>query len=425
MKWQALDHTAFMAFMTLERWQQAALTLARMGVLGMAISMPVSRAAFNISALLMLIGWALSGHWALKWACLRHNLPALACVAFFGVALLALITSTAALKESGGQLLAYSRILYVPIVVTLLTDKVWYQRVWKALVAGMLFTLGVFLLDIYFEVPGTVGYGTHTAGVGVFHHHIAQGMVLSFLGAYALHQVFVGRERWLQGLWLVVVLANAAGMIFVNVSRTGQLSLIFASMVVMVLYVPRRFKLFTMAACAVLGLALAVASPHMRDRFAVAWSEVTSFQQDGEFTSVGGRLKAWEFAGTLIEAAPWLGHGTGSYKPLAHQHFEGSPICRLGVCEQPHNQFLLTAVEGGLPMVLALLGLLAATAWRGLVPLHPNERLLLPFVSLFVITAMFDSSLMIQAQAFFAVTALGLLLASRAPSVLNNPLDNP
>jgi hypothetical protein len=40
--------------------------------------------------------------------------------------------------------------------------------------------------------------------------------------------------------------------------------------------------------------------------------------------------------------------------------------------------------------------------------------LTLPFLAVFVVTACFDSSLKIQAQSFFAMTTLGLLMASRS-----------
>ena len=113
-----------------------------------------------------------------------------------------------------------------------------------------------------------------------------------------------------------------------------------------------------------------------------------------------------------FQQSPWLGHGIGAYRPLAYEHFAQSPICKLGVCEQPHNQFILTGVELGTLGLLALAVFLIAPLRVRAEPGSPAADLTLPFLAIFVVTACFDSSLKIQGQAFFTMTVLGLLLAS-------------
>ena len=67
------------------------LTLARWGVVGMAASMPISRAVFNLSASLMIIGWLLSGRWREKFNVIRSDRAAMACIALFALGALSLI----------------------------------------------------------------------------------------------------------------------------------------------------------------------------------------------------------------------------------------------------------------------------------------------------------------------------------------------
>lgn len=391
-----------------------ALKLGRVGCIGMAASMPISRAVFNLSAVLMIIGWLLSGRWREKWDVVRHDRAALACIALFGVGALSLSWAGPLTHDHWSQLQGYSRLLYVPMMLTLLQDDRWRRHAWNALLGGMLVTLAAYLADIWFEVPGTGSYGTHTAGQGVFYHHIAQGMMLSFLGAYGLYQSLqrtLGRGQRL--FWLAVALSTLAGLIVVGQSRTGQVSVLAAYALVLFVQLPRRWRLPGLVVCMLIAGLLVMSSDRMQARFALAFKETSSFQQDGERTSVGARLKAWEFSAQLIKQSPWIGHGVGSYRPLAYQHFATSPICELGVCEQPHNQFILTAVETGVFGLLALGAFLIAPLACRADPGSLAAGLTFPFVAVLVTTACFDSSLKIQAQSFFTVVTLALLLVSR------------
>lgn len=397
----------------IHRFQHFALFLARSSVVGMAVSMPTSRAIFNICALVMLLAWIAAGQWSERKELLKRSPVAWASLMLFGVCTLSLIFTPHADAENWGQLLVYSKLLYVPIIMSLMNEPTWLNRAWLALLAGLLLTLGVFVLDIWLEVPGTVTYGQNLAGYGVFYHHIAQGMGLTFIGAYGLHKAFsepTGRKR---ALWTTVALLTATLMIFVGIGRTGQLSVLAAYSLVTLMHLPRRWKIAGFVAAGLGFGAMLALSGHMQERFALAVREAKTFQQDGDSTSIGARLKAWELALDLIEQRPMTGHGVGSYRPLAYEHFSGSRICELGVCEQPHNQFLMTAVEAGLPGVLALLFFLAAPLFSGRRSWSEHDALVPAFIAIVFITAMFDSALSIRAEGYFTVTVLGLLMASR------------
>lgn len=399
-------------------FQQAALNLARFGVLGMALSMPFARAAFNTCALLMITGWLLSGQWRQKFSDIAHSRTSWACIVFFVICLLSLAGPEALGQDQWNALKGYSRLLYVPLIVSLITTADWQRRAWAALILGMLFTLFIFLMDIWFEIPGTRTYGTHTAGQGVFHHHIAEGMVLAFLGAYALHRALQGSEgRIHRGFWLMICLAVLAGILKVGQSRTGQLSALVAYMLVLVTHLPRRYRLRVLGLSLLAALLLILALPSVQERFAQGWREAQTFRQDGERTSVGARLKAWEFSLELIKQAPWMGHGVGSYRELAYQHFRASPICDLGVCEQPHNQFIDTTSEMGIIGLAGLLSIIVTGIWHRPDSLCRAKRLLPAFMAIFILTALMDSSLKIQGQAFFIIITLAILEASRKSKV--------
>lgn len=406
-----------------QHWQAHALSMAHIGVVGMALSMPISRAVFNVSALLMIVGWLLSGQWRQKWDAVRSHATAVASIGLFAVCCLSLFWAEPRTADQVDQLRAYSRLLYVPLIVSLLHQHpAAWRRAWFALLAGMLITLLAYLLDIWLELPGTHTYGTHTAGQGVFYHHIAQGMVLSFIGAYALHRALSPASFIkLRLLWLAVALACLAGLLVVGESRTAQLAALAAYGLVVLTHLPKHLRYGGLVLVVAVASALAIGTERVQERFALAFQEAASFQQDGERTSVGARLQAWQFAGGLVERAPWLGHGIGAYRPLAHEHFAQSPICGLGVCEQPHNQFLLTAVETGLLGLVALAAFLLAPLRSSGLAGSAAARLGWPFVAIVVVTACFDSVLKIQAQSFFIVTTVALLTTAGARQSLTPP----
>lgn len=397
------------------RVQTGALLMARVGMLGMAVSMPISRAMFNLSAAMMIIGWLGSGDWRGKFQAIAASKVAIASIAFFALCALSLSWTAKIGPDQWNALRGYSRLLYIPVMISLVTVSVWRRRAWNAWVAGMLFTCLVYLLDIWFEIPGTQSYGTHTAGMGVFYHHIAQGMVLSFLGAYALHRGwgYAQQPRW-RWFWWAVAGVTAAGLLTVGQSRTGQLSLVVAYAAVALSHASGRTRFLGLIIVAIASMALVAASPNTQERMALGWKEAASFQQDGERTSVGARLKAWEFSWQQIRQAPWLGHGIGTYREKAYANFEGSPICQLGVCEQPHNQFFMTAVEIGVIGIGLLIAWILAPAYSLYRSQGPRLPLVLGYTLILIITAFFDSSLKIQGQQFFLLITVVLLTTQRS-----------
>lgn len=392
--------------------QHLALWTARASVLGMALSLPVARAVFNICALLMIAGWLLSGRWQEKFTDISKSPTSLACVAFFVLSCLSLLWTESIGPDQWSALKGYSRLLYVPLIVSLITTAQWQRRAWTALSAGMLFLLAIFILDIWLEIPGTRTYGTHTAGQGVFHHHIAEGMVLSFLGAYALHKSMSTSTRQ-KSFWLLVSAVTVTGLFWVGQSRTAQVSVVAAYFLVLLTHLPERYRIKSLLFAFIVFCLLIGTSSRVQERFAEGLEELSSFEENGERTSVGARLKAWQFSADLISDAKWLGYGAGSYRQLAYNHFGGSQICGLGVCEQPHNQFIVTAIEMGMAGMISLGAIMAAALLFHWQKKSSMSVLSLPFMAIFVLTALMDSSLKIQAQSFFFITTLGILVAQR------------
>lgn len=97
--------------------------------------------------------------------------------------------------------------------------------------------------------------------------------------------------------------------------------------------------------------------PVLTKRVAATQSELES-TTGGSFKT---RLEFWKQAGTALGARPF-GHGPGSYSHVNHAYQE-KPMVWSG---SPHNFLALTAVETGVPGLLALLAVIALATYRAL-----------------------------------------------------------
>lgn len=183
-----------------------------------------------------------------------------------------------------------------------------------------------------------------------------------------------GVERSTRWLLLALFVSFALVVALHAISRNSQL-LLAALLLVALLY---RFRSFKAAVGGVAVVALMVAmtwqfSPTTSKRFVEMASDLHAVATAHNYsTSVGVRLRMYEEAVMGIEEHPLLGTGLGSWLPRWHgvwqqlgatqppgMHDEFSEI------NNPHNDFLLTGMEIGIPGMLLMAWLFAAFFWSG------------------------------------------------------------
>ncbi len=145
-------------------------------------------------------------------------------------------------------------------------------------------------------------------------------------------------------------------------SRSAWVALV-GGLLVLVLAYPRRRQLLLPA-----GLALVVALASAPGLF----ERAVSTADPGEF-GIHQRIEVLRGNARMIQAAPWLGHGPGSFRGTFPQYRTLGGQYPLDA----HGQFLQEAVEGGLPGIALFLVLLSSAASAGLRVRHggdPDER---------------------------------------------------
>ncbi len=384
----------------------------------MLLSMPVSRAVFNLSALLMVAGWLLSGNWRGKFGVIQNSPIALAATSLFGVLALGALYGVAPPGDAADGLLLLSKLLYIPLIASLMQDQRWQRIGWTAYVAGMGLTLAVAYLDLWLDIPGTRTYtNPNTSDHGVFYHHIAQSVAMAFFAVFALHQVLRSAlAPWKRWIWALGGVLAVLSITHLTTSRTGQLALLAGLAVAGLLHAPRRWAVAVLGGSALVFGALALSSPSLQKRFELVVEQVQEFRSPaGEgHNSVGLRLHMWRASLQFIQEKPLLGHGVGTYPILARQALSDEYVCSVG-CTQPHNQFLQTTVEHGLVGLAALLSFFGGTVLACLRGRAPNRKLVPPLIAIFATACLFDSALLIRPMAFSFIVVLGLLAAGPLP----------
>jgi O-antigen ligase len=205
----------------------------------------------------------------------------------------------------------------------------------------------------------------------------------------------------------LIAIALLANLAFVNVSRTALVySPVLAALFAYRYLGLRKFWIAFPVLLAVIAGLWAI-SPNLQHKVSAAFTEYRTPKTDQGPTSVGQRLELWNKSIEFFKAAPIIGHGTGSAKPLFVRDAGGKTSLPTGIIGNPHNQTLLFIIQWGLLGGLALYAMWIAhlltfrgagiVAWIGLVAVVQN-----------ILSSLFNSHLSDFYQGWLYVLAVGV-----------------
>lgn len=385
-------------------------------------SLPISTAFDNLLLAVVLLAWLLCGDWRGKWERLRTNPVALVLLAFV---LLAALGTAWGLGSGGERLRYFNKYADLLLAILLVTLPLSAADRWRALLAfaaAMALTLimsyllraGLLPLALLPAPPNPVNFDRMPQNPVIFKLHITQGLFMGltflFAATAALH---VPNPRW---RWLAAGFALlAAGGVLIILGRTGYVTLAVVGAYLFL----HRFRWYGLAA----GLAALVAAGVLLSqmpnsplvaRFQVGLKEMRNWQYGRpDESSMGLRM---QFAATslrIIADHPLLGVGTGGFE---HAYREKISVTEARVSNNPHNQYLLSTVQLGLPGLLALLAVFVV-AWRAAARLEPPYLVLARgFLLAFAAGNLFNSFLLDHAEGLFFAWLLGVLFSGLPPA---------
>lgn len=371
---------------------------------------PLSTAATSLMRALLLLTWLLAGGFIARWRALKD-----APIAWVAVALLVWVVAgmgyTSATPDAAlAHLSKYSKLLFVPIALSLMTEKPWRDRALDAFAAAMTLTLAASLLHSVWAFPGAKATEDGAlANHYIFTNYIQQNVMMSFFALLCLVRGFWGTVPLRRGLWLTLAALAIADIVFLVGGRTGYLTLAANLLVFALLATPRRHRLFAVAGLLIVAAALYAASPKLQQRIAQATQEVQTRAEDGAQTSSGLRIGFWTGSARLIAQHPWLGTGTASYQ---------TEFCRVAITPQwcghpanghPHNQPLHSWVENGLPGALLVMALILLPPWVARRADAPTRLLITGFAATFLVHSLLNASIF-HIEGYFFLLMLAALM---------------
>lgn len=381
----------------------------------LGFSLPISTALDNLLLVALIAVWCVAGDWRMQWQRVRSNPAVLAIFALLTLSALGLAWGLGEWADKGKYFGKYANLVLALCLVSLPLPE--SQRRF-ALWGFGLSTLVVLLLSYGLWlglVPTGWKEGWSAASPVVFKARITHSFFVALGGYFFLIQALYARERWLQALLAVLALL-ALGNILLTDGRTG---LVAVAALAAYLFVAR----FRWRGVAVSALALAVGmaaiglypqAPVFK-RIYEGVAEVQKWQYGlADESSMGLRM---QFAATslrIIAAHPLVGVGTGGFEAAYGAEISQT---QARVSNNPHNQYLLTAAQLGLPGLLLLLAVFVL-AWRRGGQLEAPERLLLRgFLVAFAVGNLFNSFLFDHAEALYFAWCTGLLLGFRPAAI--------
>lgn len=396
------------------RYVHAARSVTRGSFIALGASIPISSGLDNTLFAVIILSWLIAGEWRERLPGVRSNPVVVIGCAWFAVHLLAAFYSIGAMADVATALRKASTFLLLPIAVVTLQDANDRERAWFAFLAAIALTVVLSTMRWTGAIPDEFP-GLRPAGYSpsvVFKFQLTQNLLVAF-GAFAFavhaHRATSTRLRWLLA---ACAAACAINVDFIGDGRTGQLVLFVLIVYFGAWRAGLRGAIAGLAAASVFS-AVAYVTPgsSLQRRSAVAMDEAEQWQTSGRSrgSSAGERLEFYENTLPIIRRHPIVGVGTGGFAAAYEKQVRGSEI---PPTRNPHSEYLLKAVEFGIPGLCLLLALFW-TCWHTACRLPDTHHTALARGVVIAIGAasLVSSTLSDHTESFLFVWAIGLAFA--------------
>jgi putative inorganic carbon (HCO3(-)) transporter len=303
-----------------------------------------------------------------------------------GIMLLASGTSPVPVAAAKGlaKLVSYLGV-YALMRQLLAQSPAWWDRILAALLAGELASSVIAIRQLYGDTselarwadPNSVADGTIRVYGPLENPNLLAGYLIPILPLAVV--ALLRWSSWPQKLYAATALVLGSTALFLSYSRGGWLGMLAALASIGLLLVlrqtrgwpPLRRRLFPLL-LAIFGVALLVVAITRVEPLRIRAMSLLAGRQD---SSNNFRINVWMAALQMVQDRPWLGIGPGNTAfNLIYPLYQQPKFNALSAYSVP----LELLVEGGIPALLAGLGLLQAALRRGLGHLRGESSWALP-----------------------------------------------
>jgi O-antigen ligase len=304
----------------------------------------------------------------------------------------------------------HARLVTIPIMCTLIASRTEGLTVLRAFTFAQIFVvLSAWLLVLGIHLPWATGQHADDT-YAVFGSYLEQSITQSVLVAILWFQrdTLFGKS----GRWIAITLALVTLVLTLGFLRGRSGHMVALGMVTLagMHAIPRKFRWTALAIPFVAFTLVMVGSQNFRDRMMQVVSEVGAYSQTrATDSSSGERLVYWSTSLKAIAEKPLLGHGAGSWN-FEYRKLGGDKLAP-PTTDNPHQMFLLWAVEGGLVGVALLISVLWSLLFFSKKLEAQDAQTLQALVLGLVISGMFNSMIFGIGIGDFFCIGFGIILS--------------
>ncbi|WP_411728074.1 O-antigen ligase family protein [Methyloglobulus sp.] len=296
----------------------------------------------------------------------------------------------------------YRELLFIPLLSCFFTNERYRIWAWKAFVVASVVTLvGSYLMD--FGILDMLRYKTYTLKSRITH-----SILIAFFMFFCAHKVHL--EKKYKAWYLIALLLGIYNLFFVVEGRTGQLVFMF----LVPLFAGQRFGkkgLFVSLLGLIFFLSLYINFSERSERINEGVADTRVYLEhvpEKKSASMGIRYKFWENSWKILAAKPWLGYGTGSFsQEYGRVSGEKSSV------KNPHNEFLLIAVQFGLLGTFTYCGFLLSQYWCSRKLVEQEKWLAQGLLLTLIITSLFNSPFLDHTEGHWFAVMIALCFAPK------------
>ncbi|MEW6206323.1 MAG: O-antigen ligase family protein [Pseudomonadota bacterium] len=336
---------------------------------------------------------------------LKHPIS-LAAYALIAWLLITIFFESSNFDSARDYLSKYLRLLLLPFLAAAILKPKDTFAVFDA------FCIGVFVsvLGSFAVVLGWFPWPEGSESPLLFKLHITHNFFIALATgyvAYRLHAQWSTIQVWVKAAVLAALALTLYNFFFMVEGRSGWVAM--AVLPVVIAYQRLGFKGSLVAGVAVVAAlcALYYGSDFFHTRVNAVFIEVQQWvdgQAIAQDTSNGRRLSFWLHSIEAFVQAPWFGYGMGGFESAVAPHAQAAGFTF--EFNNPHNQYLLLAVQGGLLALVLYLIFIGTVLLR-----HQSQHLVLlrGFLLAYVLLNMLNSFHYDFAEGVFFVLGLAAL----------------
>ncbi len=380
-------------------------------VVFLAFAIPVSTFATHITLFALIVSWFLAGNLETKVKRISSHPVVKAMVALFVVFLVGAFYSPAPTSDIIQLLNKIAKLLYLPFVLSVMTEEKWRRRTLRAFLGAIVLTFALAVLKVYGGLPVTNNFTLAC----VFKDHIYTNLMMAFASFMVGHYLWRTTNKMQRFALGSLLLGLFFYVLCMSEGRSGH-------MIFLALWVLFCFQKFSSKRLWIVGLGsvfLGVIaleySPMLQYRFFSIVEEFWRYQTSHFLTSVGQRLEFLNHTLQLVKEHPWVGYGTGSFAIVYHSYAD---LHHIVATDNPHNEYLNVLIQVGGLGLLVFLSLFVIIFKSSRELPEPEKWFVQGLIVAMMLGCVANSWLMDFTSGYFFVVLLAVCLAAHHPSQL-------